>query len=350
VKLPARLLSLALIALMTLAASCSGGGSDTQHNTPVGSSDPKAGWPKTFRVGLFGGDDAEETLRSAEPMKKLLESKLGIPVTLYTGTSYGAVVEAMRNDKVDGMQGGPFAYVLAVQEAKAEAIAVSVSTSAKEPKYDASLQPYYFSVIVTKKGSGITKLEDLKGKGFAFVDPASASGHLAPKTFLIKNGINPDKDMQTVFAGSHPTSLLSVWNSKTPAGATFENNLQNLANSGQVKWCGYPDGLIGKQRTPAEIKAIYDACPDGNIVVIAQTDPIPNSPFSVKQSLPESFKTAVREALLSAKDDAAFITARKSWYVDPRATFNLKNLDVMYNPLRDIAKLLNLDLKEMAEK
>jgi phosphonate transport system substrate-binding protein len=313
VKLPAKLLSMALIALMSLAVACSGGGSDTKANTPVGSSDPKAGWPKTFRVGLFGGDDAEETLRNAEPVKKLLESKLGIPVTLFTGTSYGAVIEAMRADKVEAMTVGPFSYILAVQEAKAEALAVGISANAKDPKYDPTIAPYYYSVIVTKKGSGITSLNDLKGKDFAYVDPASTSGHLAPKTLLLKNNINSDKDMKTVFAGSHPTSLLSVWNGKTPAGATHEGNLVTLSASGQVKWCQYPDGMIAKKRTTEELKKYYDACPDGSIVVIAQTDAIPNTPFAVRQNLPPSFKAAVKDALLTTKDDPAFIAARKTW-------------------------------------
>jgi len=348
-KLPVRLLAL-LGAAMLAAFVVSCGGSHSGGSAKENPSDPKAGWPKTFRVGLFGGDDADATILNANPLKKVLEAKLGIPVEISTGTSYGAVVEAMRNNKIEGMQGGPFAYVLGVQEAKAEAIATTISTTAKEPKYDEALLPYYYSVIVTRKGSGIKTLNDLKGKGFAFVDPASASGHLAPKTYLIKNGINPDKDMQTVFAGSHPTSLLSVWNSKTPAGATFEGNLKNLADSGQVKWCSYPDGKVGIKRTDDELKKLYDSCPDGNIVIIAQTDAIPNSPFSVRQDLPATFKAAVRDALLSVKDDPAFITARKGWYADPSTTLGLKNLDTMYNPLRDIAKLLNLDLKQLAEQ
>ena len=346
-KLAARLLSITLVALMALGVACSGGGSETRANTPVGSSDPKAGWPKTFRVGLFGGDDAEETLRNAEPLKKLLETRLGMPVTIFTGTSYGAVIEAMRADKVDAMTVGPFSYILAVQEAKAEALVTGVQANAKEPKYDESIQPYYYSIIVTKKGSGITGLQDLRGKDFSFVDPASTSGHLAPKTLLLKNGINPDKDMKTVFAGSHPTSLLSVWNSKTPAGATFENNLLNLANSGQVQWCIYPDGKINVKRTPEELKKQYEACPNNTIVVLAQSDPIPNTPFAVRQNLPDSFKKAVKEALLTTKDDPEFIKVRKAWYVDPAKELNLASLDLFYNPLRDIAKLLNLDLKQL---
>ena len=317
---------------------------------PTSTPDPHAGWPKELKIGLFGGDDAEETLRNAAPMEKLLEERLGIPVTITTGTSYGAVIEAMRAKRVDAMTVGPFAYILAVQEADAEALAVGVSTTAKTPVYDPTIIPYYISVVFTKKGNGVATLNDLKGKGFNFVDPASTSGHLAPKALLMKRGFNPDKDFQTVFAGSHPTSALAVWNDKSPAGATNEGNLKKLHDAGQVKFCEYPDGKINKPRTEAEMKAYYDGCPNGTLVALAQTDPIPNTPFAVRQDLPKTLKAEIKAALLTTKDNPEFITARKSWYVDPAAELKLNSLDQFYNALREMAKLLNLNLKELAEK
>ena len=81
--------------------------------------------------------------------------------------------------------------------------------------------------------------------------------------------------------------------------------------------------------------------------MIAITDPIPNTPFAVRQDLPQSFKDAVREALLGVKDNAELVAALKAWYEDPTEAMGLENLDAFYNPLREIAKLLNLDLKAM---
>jgi phosphonate transport system substrate-binding protein len=309
----------------------------------------RTGWPATLRIGLFAGDDASAAISNAEPFRVLLEERLGIPVEVTTGTSYSAVIEAMRAGRVDAMEVGPFAYVLAVQEAGAEAIAVAVNAPDEDnPVYDATLPNAYFSVVITKKGSGIATVADLEGKTFAFVDPASTSGHLAPKTGLIKQGLNPDEQMETVFAGSHPTAVLSVWNDNTQAGATFEGNLYRLAREGQIEFCAMPDGRQGVQRTPEEIKAVYDACPDGHIAIIAYSDPIPNTPFAVSSELPESFKTALRELLLSVKDDPEFVTAYKQWYTYPVDELGLESLDQYYNSLRDIARLLELDLKELA--
>jgi len=309
----------------------------------------KADWPETFRVGFFADDDAEKTLKDNEPFRLYMEEQLGVPVELFTGTSYSAVIEAMRADRVEAMLVGPFAYVLAVQEAQAEALAINVGLEADATSYNPDAPTHYYSTIFTKKGSGIATLEDLKGKDFTFVDPASTSGHLAPKTLLIKNGINPDTDMKTVFAGSHPSSVLAVWNDQAPAGATFENNLYTLAKEGQIEFCGFADGKTAVKRTPEEIKAVYDACPDGSLAIIAYSDEIPSTPFAIRSNLPDSLKSAVKDALLSIKDSNELITQMAGWYVDPSAALGLETLDQYYNSLRDIAKLLDLDLKELAK-
>jgi phosphonate transport system substrate-binding protein len=308
----------------------------------------RTGWPEKFLVGFFGGDDAEKTLQDNEPFRLYMEERLGMPVELFTGTSYTAVIEAMRAKRVDAMLVGPFSYVLAVQEAQAEALAINVGLESDTPVYDPTVPTHYYSVIFTKKGSGIATLADLTGKDFAFVDPASTSGHLAPKTLLIQNGIDPDSEMNTVFAGSHATSVLSVWEDKAPAGATYESNLYTLLEEGQVEFCGFADGKLNASRTAEEIQAVYDACPEGSLVIIAYSDEIPSTPFAARSDLPESFKATIKQALLDIKDNPELISQIAQWYVDPTAELGLEALDQYYNSLRDIAQLLNLDLKELA--
>ena len=332
------------------ASSSSAAATAAPTEAPV---DPREGWPDTLRLGYFGGDDADEVLERVEPHRLYLEETLGMPVEIFTGTSYGAVIEAMRAGRVDGMQVGPFAYVLAVQEARAEAIAVGISCSSSQEvcTVNPEAQPHYFSVIMTKKGSGVETLEDLRGVDFAFVDPASTSGHLAPKTLLIKGGIDPDSEMNTVFAGSHPSAVIALQNDNVVAAATHENNLLNLINEGQVEGCFYLDGIPnrGTPRTAEEIKETYDACEDGKIVIIAQTDPIPSTPFAVRSDLPETLKDALREAYLAIVDMPERVEEDRRWYVDPSEGLGLEAVDQYYNSLRDIARLLDLDLKELAE-
>lgn len=339
------------------AAACGGNTSKTEPAAAAKATsaqasatvDPRAGWPKEFVLGYFGGDE-RQAVPAGGPLQEAPGGEARHPGKLFTGTSYGAVIEGMRADRVDAMLVGPFAYVLAVQEAQAEALGTYIScpASVKECVYNPKSFPLYQSVVFTKKGSGITKLEDIKGKGFNFVDPASASGHLAPKTLLIKRGFDPDKDFKTVFAGSHPTSVLSVWNGKAPAGAT--DKLPTLIAGKQIEACMWADGEIGKPRTQEEIKKTFDACPDGKIAILDVTDPIPGTAFGIRQEMPETFKKAVKDALLGMKDNKELVGTLRYWYADPHESLGLKTLDAFYNPLRDIAKLLKLDLKELAEK
>lgn len=309
----------------------------------------RTGWPASLECGLFGGDDAEAALETNGPIAAHIESWIGIPVNYTTGTSYNAVIESMRAGHTNCGTVGPFSYILAVQEAGAEALAISVTTRAEPAVYDPALTPSYYSVISVKKGTGVNTLEDLRGLSFSFVDPASTSGHLIPKAYLLNNGIDPDAEMQTVFSGSHPTSAIALWNDKVEAAASTETTLYNLAQEGQIEFCGFEDGQVGLERAPEELQALFDACPDGSVAMLAMSDPIPNSPFSVDSELPDSLKQAIKDALLSTPDNPEFIAASKRWYVDPNIDedLGLRHLDNYYDPLREVARLLDLDLKSL---
>lgn len=308
--------------------------------------------PGEFKVGLFQGSDAEQTKKTFEPFRAYLANTLGIPVTVQTGTSYSAVIEAMRNKFVDSMEVGPFAHVLASSQMKVDPLAVGIYPrvpAGRTAVYNPKESPFYFSVIVTKKGSGITKISDLRGKRFAFVDPASTSGNLIPRTTLLKNKIDPEKDMQSIFAGSHPSALIALWNDKVDAAANFEDNIYTLASAGQVDACGFPDG-INRRRSQAELTTRYNACKDGQIVIVAYSDPIPNTPFGVRNDLPQQFKDAVKQALLNVRKSPALVASYKQWYVDPVAeypTLKLKSVDGFFNGLRDAARFLKLDLTKL---
>ena len=304
-------------------------------------------WPDEFVMGFFGGDDANEVMERNDPLRDYLEERLQIPVRLFTGTSYTAVVEAMRAGRVDAMAIGPFAYILAVQEAGAEAIAILVSVDGEQSRYAADTETNYFSAIITVKGSGIRSIDDLRGRDFNYVDPASMSGHLAPRAFFLSRGIDPDKDMNTFFAGSHPTSVLTVKEGRSDAGATTLGYLYRMHDQGLIDFCGFKEGQISSEEV---ISQNYDACPEGHIAIIGLTDPIPATPLSVRSTLPESLKEHVREALLDIKENEQNPASLVRYYVDPTEELGLNHLDEYYNPLREMAKLLDLELESLIDQ
>ena len=308
--------------------------------------DVPADWPEEFTLAFFLGGDSGEVVARQEPVRNYLQEELEIPVKMHLATNYSAVVEAMRSGRADAMMVGPLAYILAVEEAKAEALGIIVASWGEQSPYVEDTDSVYFSAIFTRKGSGVESLEDLRGKNFAFVDPASMSGHLAPRNHLLKNGLDPDVDMKAVFAGSHQTSVLSVQQGRVDAGATMLANLYRMEDQGLSEFCGFVGDQIA---TPEVLAKNYEACPEGALAIIGLTDPIPGTPFAVRGDLPDSFIVRVKEILLSIKDNEALQASmpRPSYYVDPSKEFGYKHLDEHYNSVRELAKLLDLDLQAM---
>ncbi len=310
-------------------------------------------WPAVFSFGRFAGDDAADALLSAEPLRAYLEEELGIPVLVNTGTTYSAVIAAMAAGQVDAMEVGPFSFVIAEREAGAEPIAVGASESSladgEEAVYNPDIRPFYYSVFVTKKGSGIRTFADLEGTDFAFVDPASTSGRNAPVVRLINevDGLETPGDvdewLNPIFAGSHPSAMLALINGDVQAGVTYEGNLINQRSEGLAQVCGFEDDQTGITLRQEMLDEIYEDCPEGSLVVIAQSDPIPNTPFAIREDLPESFKLAVQEALLSIKDKPEVLAAVGRWYVNPAEDevlaeeLGLEVLSDFYDVVRDIA-------------
>src|SRR5262245_23422511 len=157
----------------------------------------RTGWPETFIIGVYPGDNVEEAIAAQEPLRAYLEDRLGVRTVIITGTSYNAVVEATRAGRADAFEVGPFSYTLAAEVADAEAIAVgNYSTTV-----NLETMPGYYSVLFTKKGSGITSIADLAGRTFSFTDPASTSGYLIPATDVMSAMSFDDKtQMDTFFA------------------------------------------------------------------------------------------------------------------------------------------------------
>jgi len=91
----------------------------------------KAGPAKaeTLRMGLIPAENNEEMVQRFEPMRVYLEKKIGRSINVFTATDYTGVIEAMRKKRVDIAWFGPLSYVLAEQEAGAEAFAVGVRKS-----------------------------------------------------------------------------------------------------------------------------------------------------------------------------------------------------------------------------
>ena len=70
---------------------------------------------------------------------------------------------------------------------------------------------FYQSYLIVNKASQIKRLEDLKGRVFAFTDPDSNTGKLVPTYWLFEMGEQPETYFsKTIYTYSHDNSILAV--------------------------------------------------------------------------------------------------------------------------------------------
>jgi phosphonate transport system substrate-binding protein len=232
---------------------------------------------------------------------------------VFVATSYNAEIEAMRNGKLEIGEFGPLGYVLAHQVAKAEAVAAFGTADGKPNNYWAS--------IVTYPASGIKTVAEIKGHSFAFSDPASTSGHLFPAYGLRKAGLDPDKDIRAIYAGSHTSSFEAFYNHKVDAGELNSEQLESAKQRGHYK--------------------------DGDLVFLWKSDPIPTDPFVVRGDLPADFKKRVVEVLQNL-DLSTLDPADRKIMVGTGITRLVPQTDGAYDGIRDLVKTLNIDLEKLS--
>lgn len=204
-----------------------------------------------LKVSAIPDEAPTELQRKFTPLGKYLEAKTGAKVEFIPVTDYAATVEGLAGKKLDMVWYGGFTFVQADKRTNGGAI----------PLVQRAEDEQFKSVFITKAGSGIKSLADLKGKNFTFGSVSSTSGHLMPRSYMLKGGLNPDKDMRVAYSGAHDATAFQVAGGKVDAGALNISVWQKL--------------LDDKKIDPKEVVVFYTTPPyyDYNWTVRADLDP-----------------------------------------------------------------------------
>jgi phosphonate transport system substrate-binding protein len=177
----------------------------------VSASPVSAYTPEVLKVSAIPDENPSEMLRIYAPFADYLAKTLGMKVQFIPVVDYAATVEGLAARKLDVVWYGGFTSVQAVRRTGGKATRLAMRQEDAEFK----------SVFVARRDGPIKALADLKGKTFAFGSVSSTSGHLMPRFFLLKNGIDPDRDFsqKPAFSGAHDATALWVEAGKVDAGA-----------------------------------------------------------------------------------------------------------------------------------
>lgn len=179
---------------------------------------------QVLRVSAIPDEAPTELQRKFKPLGSYLEQKLGVKVEFVPVTDYAASVEGLINNKLDMVWFGGFTFVQAKVRSNGKVV----------PLVQREEDEKFKSVFITTDKS-INKLEDLKGKTFAFGSESSTSGHLMPRYYLLAANVNPDTDMKRVaFSGAHDATVAAVSGGKVDAGALNISVWEKLVAQGKA--------------------------------------------------------------------------------------------------------------------
>lgn len=259
--------------------------------------------PGTLKVALLPDESPSTIIKNNQALKDYLEKSLGKKVELVVTTDYSSMIEAMRHGRLDLGFFGPLSYVLAKSKSDIEPFA------AMQKKGKAT----YRGVVIGSLASGVNSIEDIKGKKMAYGDTASTSSHLIPKSMLKAKGLEPKRDYEEHFLGSHDAVALNVQNNNAQAGGLSESIFNMLVEKGTIS-----------------LKKVK---------VLAVSKEFPEYPWVMRSNLAPALKEKIKAAFTSLNDPAVL----KPFKADGFVAITDKDYDVV----RDLAKILNLDLAKM---
>lgn len=266
------------------------------------------GWPKALSPVSFGViplEDAVVQKGKWQPFMDHVSKGLGVPVELNITTSYAALVEAQRSQFVTVGYYGALAFLFAEQQVGAVPIAVDSPDGVNPTGYHA--------LILAGKDSPVKTIQDVRGQDFTFVDPGSTSGYLFPSVMLIEEGIDPKTGIKARFAGNHANSILAIAKGQVPCGATNNLSVNTAMRNGVIT--------------------------EGDLVVIKESDPIPNGPYAVSPDFDPVAKAKLLEVMTAFTDADALKAMEHGGPLIPAQT-------EMFDFVRRAAKAVNLTFDE----
>ena len=156
-----------------------------------------------------------------------MEKVTGKKVVFFPVQSNAAQIEAMRSGRLHVAGFNTGSNPLAVNCAGFVSFTIMAS---KDGNFGYEME------IITYPGSGIDKVEDIKGRTLAFTSPTSNSGFKAPSAILkAKFNMIQDRDFKPTFSGKHDNSILGVVNKDYDAASIANSVAHRMVARNVIK-------------------------------------------------------------------------------------------------------------------
>ena len=218
----------------------------------------------SLRFGFDLRGSPDEDAKQYLPFLKYLEEATGLRFELRFTPKDHAIADELGTGKVQFAAIGAGTYIQA--HARYGVIPLVRGLNA-EGRAD------YQSVIVVAPDSSLRKIEELRGKHFAFGSVTSTQGHIIPRIILREHGISLDDLAGYEYTGSHQNCANAVAAGRFDAGGMQDLLGRRMAERGLVRIIHtserYPSsGIAASRDVPPDVmkkvkRALLDFKPTG---------------------------------------------------------------------------------------
>jgi len=229
---------------------------------------------ETYQLSMLPRYSSEEINRRISPLARYLSKKAGVTIEPIIINNFAQYEKKLKNGVIEVGYENPYIYVLVSQTHEVLAMAIKDQGGDK-----------FRGIIIVRAGSDIVSVNDLKNRRISIVGRTSAGGYLSQKLTLMQNGLDVENDCQVSEAvdNKQENVILSVYTGDADAGFIRESALNRI------------DKFV----------------PASKIKVINRSAWLPNWALSVKRSLPEEKKKAIKKALIDLNANNPVIKALK---------------------------------------
>lgn len=320
----------AVVIIALLASGC-------KQQAPVGSEQ------RPIQIYFVPSVEVAVIMESGQAIADFLEAQTGYKFEVKVPTTYAAVVEELGAAEGDAMAFIPaMGYVLAADRYGAEVALATV-------RYGWG---FYWSEYIVPCDSGITSLDQLNGKSWAFPDTSSTSGYLVPASYFANHGIEPG---ERVVAGGHPQAVTAVYEGQADFATVFfsppgdegqwkigdppqpEGPIEVREENGSVR--AYVNGMRIRDARTTILSTYRDVL--DKVCILAISDPIPNDTVAFSKGFPEEAKEKIVQALIdyAETEEGQQVLANDEFY---DITGFTRVTDDRFDPIRDMIKGLGL--------
>ncbi|WP_298268784.1 phosphate/phosphite/phosphonate ABC transporter substrate-binding protein [Geobacter sp.] len=264
------------------------------------------------KIGYMICNSEQETLQRFAPLTRYLSDACGVDFVLVPVDTHD-FEKRFKNGDLTFTHTNSLLYVILREHHGLQLVA-----SEKRGQFGSRSA----GAIIARKGSGIVKLADIRGKRMAFGPMLAPTGYLAEYDLMLAAGINPEHDLgyYSIPPGSykHEKLIYGVLYGKYDVAAAPLLDLETMAREGKIS----PD----------------------DFVILAQSKPIPYCTFGAARDADPALVKKVREALLALKPtDTAEVDGERLKVLKAASVDGYEELlDSDYNPIREMAKRVNM--------